>query len=120
MTGVSLSPRLLFVLAGRTDRNKTAFVTRRGLFQFEVMPFGLCYAPVTFEGLMKTVLAGLQCDICLVLLDDIIIMGKTFDEMILKLGRRVFDRLLSSGLRLKAKKWHMFKSFKVRGSSYFR
>lgn len=89
------------------DKNKTAFATRRGLFQFRVMPFGLCCAPATFERLMETVLAGLQWDICLVYLDDIIIMGKTFDEMMVNLGR-VFDRLLSAGLRLKAKKCHLF------------
>lgn len=89
------------------DKNKTAFATRRGLFQFRVMPFGLCCAPATFDRLMETVLAALQWDICLVYLDDIIILGKTFDEMMVNLGR-VFDRLLSAGLRLKAKKCHLF------------
>jgi hypothetical protein len=63
------------------DRPKTAFVTRRGLYQFQVMPFGLCNAPATFERLMETVLAGLQWDICLIYLDDVIIYGKNFDEM---------------------------------------
>jgi hypothetical protein len=31
---------------------------------------------------METVLAGLQWDICLIYLDDVIIYGKNFDEMI--------------------------------------
>ena len=85
------------------DKYKTAFATRRGLFQFKVMPFGLCCAPSTFERLMETVLAGLQWDICLVYLDDIIVTGKTFEDMIGNLGK-VFGRLEQAGLKLKAKK----------------
>lgn len=32
------------------DRHKTAFVTPYGLYQFRVMPIGLCGAPATFHG----------------------------------------------------------------------
>ena len=44
------------------------------------MPFGLCNAPATFQGLMDMVLAGLQWDRCLVYLDNIIVVGKRFEE----------------------------------------
>ena len=41
------------------DRAKTAFCTQEGLFEFNVMPFGLCNAPATFQHLIDSVLAGL-------------------------------------------------------------
>ena len=62
------------------DREKTAFTTYDGLFEFMKMPFGLCNAPATFQRLMDLVLAGLQWNNCLVYLDDILITGKTFKE----------------------------------------
>ena len=62
------------------DKPKTAFITRKGLLQFRVLPFGLCNAPATFEHLIETVLAGLQWDICLIYIDDVIVYGKTFEE----------------------------------------
>ena len=58
-------------------RQKSAFVTRRGLFLWNVMPFGLCNAPSTFERLMETVLAGLQWRTCLIYIDDVVVFGAT-------------------------------------------
>ena len=74
------------------DRPKTAFTTRKGLFQFRQMPFGLCSAPVTFQRLMETVLAGKQWEICLVNLDDVIVYGESFEQMLKNL-QTVFDCL---------------------------
>ena len=60
------------------DREKTAFCTAEGLYEFKVMPFGLTNAPATFQRLMDLLLAGLQWKHCLVYLDDIVILGSTF------------------------------------------
>ena len=48
------------------SREKTAFVTHSGLYEFVAMPFGLCNTPATFQRLMESVLAGLARDTCLV------------------------------------------------------
>ena len=91
-----------------SDKPKTAFVTRNGLFQFTVMPFGLCNSPATFERLMETVLAGLNYKICLVYIDDIIVFGSTFEDTLHNL-EQVFQKLEEAGLKLKAKKCNLFK-----------
>ena len=59
---------------------KTAFATHSGLFQFAVMPFGLCNAPATFERLMSQVMRGLHWKRCLVYIDDILVFGNDFES----------------------------------------
>uniref|UniRef100_A0A2C9LQU1 Reverse transcriptase domain-containing protein n=1 Tax=Biomphalaria glabrata TaxID=6526 RepID=A0A2C9LQU1_BIOGL len=85
------------------DRDKTAFSAGNGLWQFTVMPFGLCNAPATFERLMEHVLRGLNWTTCLVYLDDIIVIGRTFEEHIANL-KEVFERIRNSGMKLNPKK----------------
>ena len=70
------------------------------------MPFGLCNAPATFQRLMEAVLAGLARDVCIVYLDDILVMGATFSEHLVNLSR-VLTRLRDAGLRLKPSKCHL-------------
>ena len=91
------------------SREKTAFITHGGLFEFLVMPLGLCNAPATFQRLMESVLAGLVGDCCVVYLDDILVLGETFDSHIANL-QRVFDRLKQATLQLKPKKCHFASS----------
>ena len=55
------------------DEWKTAFRTRYGHFEYQVMPFGLANAPATFQAHINQVLAGLVDVTCIVYLDDILI-----------------------------------------------
>ena len=89
------------------DRPKTAFGTTEGLFQFCVIPFGLSNAPATFQRLMDLVLAGLQWSECLVYLDDVIVLGRSFEEHLKNL-QSVLQRLRQAGLRLKLSKCSFF------------
>ena len=90
------------------DRAKTAFCTTEGLFKFRVMPFGLCNAPATFQRLMDLVLAGLQWSHCLVYLDDVIVLGTTFQEHLSNL-KLVFERIREAQLKLKSSKCFFLK-----------
>jgi len=90
------------------DKEKTAFSIGNGLWQFTVMPFGLCNAPATFERLMEKVLRPVLNKICMVYLDDVIIFGKTFEEMVENL-REVFLLLRKANLKLNPKKCVFFK-----------
>jgi len=74
------------------DRDKTAFVTRKGQWRFKVLSFGLANAPSQFARIMELVMSGLTYDVCLVYLDDILIFSKTFDEHLDCLAT-VFERL---------------------------
>jgi hypothetical protein len=68
-------------VALHSEDKKTAFSTGQVLWPFTVISFGLRNAPATFEGLMASILRGLTYDACLVYLDDIIVFGRTFQEL---------------------------------------
>ena len=85
----------------KTARQKTAFSTPFGLFQFNVMPFGLRGAPATFQRLMDRVTAGLEFTAAY--LDDLIIYSETWEEHKDHL-RQIFMRLREAGLTVKPKK----------------
>ena len=91
------------------DKEKTAFSTMEGHFEFNVMPFGLTNAPSSFQRLMTCVLSGLTNDQCLIYIDDIIVFSATFSEHLDRL-RNVFQRVQDAGLRLKANKCHFAQS----------
>ncbi len=61
------------------SKEKTAFATHSGLYEFIVMPFGLCNSPATFQRLMESVLSALMQKSCVVFIDDVLVMGKTFE-----------------------------------------
>lgn len=91
------------------DKEKTAFTNGSGLWQFNVMPFGLCNAPATFERVMDEVFRELSWRTALIYLDDIIVYSRTFEEHIQNL-EVVLGRLQAANLKLSPGKCHFFKT----------
>ena len=90
-----------------TDKEKTAFSTGSGLYQFNVMPFGLCNAPATFERLMERVLVGLPWHVLLIFFDDVIVHAKSFEEVVRHL-QLLFQQFRFANLKLSPKKCVLF------------
>lgn len=95
------------VQMNNSDAEKTAFVTNGGLYQFRVMPFGLCNAPATFQRLMECVLSGLNFEICLLYIDDIIVYSDSFEQHLERLST-VLEKLHGANLKVSPKKCKMF------------
>jgi hypothetical protein len=89
------------------DKDKTTFSTGQGLWHFTAIPFGLCKAPVTFEWLMETVLRGFTYESCVVYLDDVIVIGRTFLEHLLNL-RKVFQEFRETHRKLNPENNQLF------------
>lgn len=86
------------------DKELTAFIAPgHGLYEFNVLPFGFCNAPSTFQSLADKVFHGMKWKDVLIYLDDIVIFSETFEEHLEKLGK-VFERLRQAGLTLKTTK----------------
>ena len=82
---------------------KTAFISREGLYEFNVMPFGLCNAPATFQRAMDNMLGDYNWKFAMVYIDDINVFSRTFEEHIQHL-QLIFQRIREAGLKLNQEK----------------
>lgn len=62
------------------DKEKTAFISPVGFYQFKRMPQGISGAPATFQRLMEKAVGDMHFLQVIVYLDDIIVFGKTLEE----------------------------------------
>ena len=108
LSGLDLASGYYQVEVADQDKQKTAFITRYGLYQHTRMGFGLCNAPATFQRAMQAVLQGLNWRVVLAYLDDVIVLGQSFDEHLDNL-RAVFERFRANNLKLKPRKCELFR-----------
>jgi hypothetical protein len=85
------------------DKKKTAFVTTDGLYEFNILPFGLSSAPASFQRIINSALGPLRWDITLVYLDDIIIYSQSFGMHVQHLNL-VLNALQNANVKLNAAK----------------
>lgn len=79
------------------DRHKTAVITPFGLFEFNVMTFGLCNAAQSFQRFMDMILRDLEYCHCYI--DDIIVASKDLETHKVHM-RKLFSRLNEYGLSI--------------------
>jgi hypothetical protein len=82
---------------------KTAFRTRYGLFEYNVVPFGLCNAPAAFQHLMNDVLREYLDVFVVIYLDDVLIYSENASEH-KRHVRMVLEKLRQAGLYAKPEK----------------
>lgn len=87
---------------------KTAFWCRNGLYEFRVLPFGLCNAPATFQRAMEGVLSPLLHRNAAVYIDDVIFYSKDRVQHA-NVMRQVFGMLRKAGLKINRKKSQLAK-----------
>ena len=91
------------VPVAEADREKTAFRTSSGLWEFTRMPFGLKGALATFCRLMARVLGHMSPTHLALYMNDICVISATFDSHLERL-EATFKNLLVHYLRIKAHK----------------
>jgi hypothetical protein len=79
------------------DEWMTAFITRYGLYQYKVMPFGLCNGPATWQRYMNNTMREHLDDFVTVYLDDLLIYSASLDEHRSHV-RKVLLKLREAGL----------------------
>jgi len=98
------------------DKWKTAFGTRYGLFEFQVIPFGLTNTPSTFQDMMNHIFSDMLDVGVLAYMDDILIYTDT-EERHNNMVREVLKRLQGNGLAVSPEKC-IWKTHEVEFLSY--
>jgi len=86
-----------------SDVNKTAFCTHNDHYEYLVMPFGLCNAPLTFQAIMNSIFRPYLQKFIFVFFDDILVYSPTWNVYLLHV-KQTLDTLRQHQFFAKASK----------------
>ena len=104
ISGIDLKDAFFQIQLTESSKEKTAFaVPGRPLYQYRVMPFGLCNGPQSMSRLMdKTIPSRLRENV-FIYLDDLLVCSNTFEEH-LDILKQVAKCLKNAGLTINVSK----------------
>jgi len=88
------------------DQDKTTFTCPWGTYAYNVLPFGLCNAPATFQRAVLAIFANLVHDCIEVYMDDFLVYGNSFEHELKNL-ENVLKRCIEVNLSLSNEKCFM-------------
>ncbi|XP_024164073.1 uncharacterized protein LOC112171063 [Rosa chinensis] len=91
------------ILMNPADEEHTAFTTDKGLYCYQVMPFGLKNAGATYQRLVNSMFAEVIGTIMEVYVDDMLVKSLTPEDHVANLSI-VFTIILRNGMRLNPQK----------------
>ena len=97
------------------SKDKTTFTCHMGHFQYRRMPFGYTNVPATFQRLMSQLFSGKVWDFVFTYLDDLLIVSESTADHLEHL-KKVLDRLMEVGLKLKPRKCFCMRAGRLPGS----
>uniref|UniRef100_A0A0N5CH84 Reverse transcriptase domain-containing protein n=1 Tax=Strongyloides papillosus TaxID=174720 RepID=A0A0N5CH84_STREA len=100
-TTIDLASGFFQIPIERKSKEITAFITPKGLYQYNVTPMGLSGSPSTFQRVMENSFGNMR-DSVVVYMDDIIIFGK--EETHKQDIEQVLKKLQEIGMRAKLRK----------------
>ena len=100
-TALDLKSGYFHIKVHPDSRHLLAFLTKQGLYEWNVLPFGPTNAPAFFQRAMQHVFQGL--DFIKIYLDDILILSNTFEEHIEHI-KLAFERVKQYNLKMRMDK----------------
>ncbi|CAN6570486.1 unnamed protein product [Malus baccata var. baccata] len=96
---------VIVIVIAPDDQEKTTFTCPFGTFAYRHMPFGLCYAPATFQRCMVSIFSEFVEKIIEVFIDDFSVFGDSFDACLNNLTL-ILQRCIETNLVLNWEKCH--------------